>query len=324
MTHTNFVKFSFILALLLIAAACGKSSKASGERTRVGFSQIGAESGWRTANTQSIRGEAEKRRDRIDLDFADAQQKQENQIKAIQTFIDKGVDVIAFSPVITTGFEQILRRAKDAGIPIVLTDRAVDVPDDSLYATFIGSDFVNEGVLAAEWLAKKTGGKAMIAELVGTPGSAPAIDRKAGFESVLKKYPEMKIIKSQSGDFTRAGGKQVFEAFLKSPDAGAITALYAHNDDMALGAIQAMEAAGKRPGRDILIVSIDAVADALRAVVDGKINCSVECNPMIGPIVFDTIEKLRRGEKVEKRIVVPDQVFDDPETVKKILDSRAY
>lgn len=324
MTQTNFVKFSFIFGLLIVAAACGKSPKSGGETIRVGFSQIGAESGWRTANTQSIRGEAEKRRDRIELDFADAQQKQENQIKAIQTFIDKGVDVIAFSPVITTGFEQILRRAKDAGIPVVLTDRAVDVPDDSLYATFIGSDFVNEGVLAAEWLAKKTGGKATIAELVGTPGSAPAIDRKNGFESVLKKYPEMKIIKSQSGDFTRAGGKQVFEAFLKSPDAGSITALYAHNDDMALGAIQAMEAAGKRPGQDILIVSIDAVADALRAVVDGKINCSVECNPMIGPIVFDTIEKLRRGEKVEKRIVVPDQVFDDPTAVKKILDSRAY
>src|SRR6516165_10697598 len=187
----------------------------------VGFSQIGAESGWRTANTESIKAEAKKRG--IDLKFSDAQQKQENQIKALRSFIAQGVDVIAFSPVVETGWEPVLKEIKKAGIPVILSDRAVDVSDDSLYVTFIGSDFVEEGRRAANWLAKASGGKAVIAELVGTPGSAPAIDRKKGFEEVLAKYPDMKIVKSQSGDFTRAGGKEVMESFLKNPDAKEIT-----------------------------------------------------------------------------------------------------
>ncbi len=208
----------------------------------VGFSQVGAESGWRTANTESIKSEAQKRG--IDLRFSDAQQKEENQIKAIRSFIAEGVDVIAFSPVVETGFEPVLQEAKKAGIPVVLSDRAVKVSDPSLYVTFLGSDFVEEGRRAAEAVAKLTGGKANIAELVGTVGSAPAIDRKKGFEEVLTKYPDMKIIMSQSGDFTRAKGKEVMEAFLKSPNAKEINVLFAHNDDMALGAIQAMEEAG--------------------------------------------------------------------------------
>ncbi|MEA3205172.1 MAG: galactofuranose transport system substrate-binding protein, partial [Verrucomicrobiota bacterium] len=226
-------------ALLVFTQAQALAADAAKKKLVVGFSQVGAESGWRTANTDSIKSEAQKRG--IDLRFSDAQQKEENQIKAIRSFIAEGVDVIAFSPVVETGFEPVLQEAKKAGIPVVLSDRAVKVSDPSLYVTFLGSDFVEEGRRAGDAVAKLTGGKANIAELVGTVGSAPAIDRKKGFEEVLAKNPGMKIIMSQSGDFTRAKGKEVMEAFLKAPNAKEINVLFAHNDDMALGAIQAME-----------------------------------------------------------------------------------
>ncbi|MFO1489845.1 MAG: ABC transporter substrate-binding protein [Kiritimatiellia bacterium] len=287
----------------------------------VGFSQIGAESAWRTANTQSVKDEAAKRG--IKLVFSDAQQKQENQIKALRSFIAQGVDVIAFSPVVETGWEPVLKEIKQAGIPVVLSDRAVDVSDESLYVTFIGSDFVEEGRRAATWLAEKTGGKAVIAELVGTPGSAPAIDRKKGFEEVLAKHPEMKIIKSQSGDFTRAKGKEVMEAFLKSPEAAQITALFAHNDDMALGAIQAIEEAGRKPGQDIVIVSIDGVKGAFEAMAAGKLNCTVECNPLIGPQIFDAVARIKAGEKLERRINVNEGVYDQSKAA-AALPTRQY
>ena len=191
-------------ALALVFTGCNPKGDDAAASTdiSVGFSQIGAESAWRTANTQSIKSEAEARG--IRLVFSDAQQKQENQIKALRSFLAQGVDVIAFSPVVETGWEPVLREIHQAGIPVVLTDRAVDVSDDSLYETFIGSDFKEEGRKAGHWLVKKTGGSAKIAELVGTPGSAPAIDRKSGFEEVIAEYPNMQIIKSQSGEFTRA------------------------------------------------------------------------------------------------------------------------
>src|SRR4051794_1788626 len=199
-----------ILTCLAATMACALTTLAADQKITVGFSQIGAESGWRTANTDSIKSEATKRG--INLKFADAQQKQENQIKALGSFLAQGVDVIAFSPVVETGWEPILQQIKKEGIPVILSDRAVQVSDDSLFVTFIGSDFLEEGRRAGNWLAKATGGKAMIAELVGTPGSAPAIDRKKGFEEVLAKNPGMKIIKSQSGEFTRAKGKEVMES----------------------------------------------------------------------------------------------------------------
>ena len=317
------------IALSLTAAlfaGCGAKQDAAaptdGKKTvTVGFSQIGAESAWRTANTQSVKDEAAKRG--IKLIFSDAQQKQENQIKALRSFIAQGVDVIAFSPVVETGWEPVLKEIKQAGIPVVLSDRAVDVSDENLYATFIGSDFVEEGRRAATWLAEKTGGKAVIAELVGTPGSAPAIDRKKGFEEVLAKHPEMKIIKSQSGDFTRAKGKEVMEAFLKSPEAAQITALFAHNDDMALGAIQAIEEAGRKPGQDLLIVSIDGVKGAFEAMAAGKLNCTVECNPLIGPQIFDAVAKIMAGEKLERRISVNEGVYDQSKAA-EALPTRQY
>ncbi|MCY2951040.1 MAG: ABC transporter substrate-binding protein [Planctomycetota bacterium] len=309
--------------------SCKKETKSGGgappprqaQKIVVGFSQIGAESGWRTANTESIKGEAAKRG--IDLQFSDAQSKQENQIKAIRSFIAQDVDVIAFSPVVTTGWQEVLQEAKQAGIPVILSDRAVDVTDDSLYVTFIGSDFIEEGRLAANWVVKATGGKANIAELVGTPGSAPANDRATGFREVMAKYPEMKIIKTQSGDFTRTKGKEVMEAFLKSPEGKQINLLYAHNDDMAIGAIQAMEAAGVKPGVDIKIVSIDGVKGAFEAMVAGKLNCTVECNPLIGPALFDAVEKLMKGETLPKRTVIEESVYEQSQAAEAIK-TRAY
>jgi simple sugar transport system substrate-binding protein len=294
---------------------------AAGKKPVVGFSQIGAESAWRTANTESIKREAEQRG--IELKFADAQQKQENQIKALRSFISQGVDYIAFSPVVETGWEPVLREIKAAGIPVLLSDRTVDVSDDTLFVTFIGSDFVEEGRRAANWLAQATGGKANIAELQGTPGSAPANDRKKGFEEVLAQHPEMRIVKSQSGDFTRAKGKEVMESFLKSSEGATLNALYAHNDDMALGAIQAIEEAGRKPGSDILVVSIDGVRGAFEAMAAGKLNCTVECNPLIGPQLFDAIEALAAGRPVPKRIVIEEGVYEQSQAA-AALPTRKY
>ena len=309
------------LTTLAVLGLVNTSSFAADKKLVVGFSQVGAESGWRTANTESIKSEAAKRG--IDLRFSDAQQKEENQIKAIRSFIAQGVDVIAFSPVVETGFEPVLQEAKKAGIPVVLSDRAVKVSDPSLYKCFLGSDFIEEGKRAGNEAIKLTDGKAGIAELVGTVGSAPAIDRAKGFREVITSHPDMKIILSQSGDFTRAKGKEVMEAFLKSPEAKQITLLFAHNDDMALGAIQAMEEAGIKPGQDIKIVSIDGVKGAFEAMKDGKLNVTVECNPLLGPQLFDIIEKVAKGESVPARVVTQEGVYEQAQAAEE-LPKRQY
>lgn len=292
----------------------------AGRKIRVGFAQIGAESDWRRANTESIKSEAAARG--IDLRFSDAQQKQENQIKAIRAFIAQGVDVIAFAPVVETGWEPVLKECKRAGIPVVLTDRVVDTKDPSLYVTFIGADFVEEGRQAANWVVRTVGPTAGIAELQGTPGSAPAIDRKRGFEEVLRAHPGLRIVKSQSGEFTRAKGKEVMETFLKSPEGRQISVLYAHNDDMALGAIQAIEEAGLKPGVDIRIVSIDGVRAAFEAMAAGKLNCTVECTPLLGPQLFDAVEAIVAKKEVPRRIVTPARVFEQADASAALKDRK--
>jgi simple sugar transport system substrate-binding protein len=302
------------------STASNGGSSDSGKKITMGFSQVGAESGWRTANTNSIKTAAADAG--IDLKFADAQQKQENQIKAIKDFIAQGVDVIAFSPVVTTGWEPVLQEAKRAKIPVIVSDRRPDVPDD-LYATFIGSDFVKEGNMAGEWLAKKTNGKAVIAEITGTPGSAPANDRAKGFDQAISKYPGMKVVFNQTGNFTRAEGKTVAEALLKSDVGKTITALYCHNDDMALGAVQAIKEAGKKPGKDIIIVSVDGLKDTFQAMVDGDTNCTVECNPLIGPLIMSTAKDILAGKKVDHRIVTPDKMYDQTQAAAE-LPNRKY
>jgi len=291
----------------LIVSAGLAAAVAAPAALKVGFAQTGAESAWRTANSESMKAEAAKRG--IDLKFSDAQGKQENQIRALRSFIAQKVDYIVLAPLVETGWDPVLRDAKRAGIPVIITDRSIATADESLFACFIGSDFLEEGRMAAAWLAKKTGGKGRIVELQGTPGSAPANDRRKAFAEGIAGHPDLKIIDSQSGDFRRTGGKEVMEAFLKKHGKN-IDILYAHNDDMALGAIQAIEEAGLKPGKDIIIVSIDAVREGVQAVVDGKINCVVECNPLFGPKVYDTITKLGAGEKVERKSFNKDELFD--------------
>ncbi|RDI22620.1 monosaccharide ABC transporter substrate-binding protein (CUT2 family) [Pseudacidovorax intermedius] len=290
----------------------------------LGFSQVGAESEWRTANTESIKSAAKDAG--IELKFSDAQQKQENQIKAIRAFIAQKVDVIAFSPVVETGWDNVLREAKAAKIPVVLTDRAVNTKDTSLYVTFMGSDFVEEGRKAGRWLVEKMKdqkGEVRIVELQGTVGSAPAIDRKKGFEEIIKADPKFKIVRSQTGDFTRAKGKEVMEAFLKAEGKNGINVLYAHNDDMAIGAIQAIEEAGLKPAKDITIISVDAVKGAFEAMMAGKLNVSVECSPLLGPQLMTAVKDIVAGKPVAKRIVTEEGIFP-METAAAEFPKRKY
>jgi len=312
-------------------AACGSSdsgsdgSGGSGDIT-MGFAQVGAESGWRTANTKSIQASAKDAG--IKLKFSDAQQKQENQIKAIRSYIQQKVDVIAFSPVVETGWDTVLQEAKRAKIPVVLTDRSVDSDDTSLYKTFLGSDFVLEGEKAGQWVVDNAAtndvnkdGQIKVAEIQGTTGAAPAIDRKKGFEDKIAADPTIKIVASQTGDFTRDGGKKVMEAFLKSQKD--LDVVFAHNDDEGLGAIEAIEAAGLKPGVDIKIITIDAVKDGMTALSEGRINYIVECNPLLGPQLMDLAKKVVAGEDVPERVETEEAEFDQ-EQAKAVLADRQY
>lgn len=300
------MKRNKISALLLGASLLAFSGAANA--LTIGFSQIGSESGWRTSETESIKAEAKKRG--IDLKFSDAQQKQENQIKALRSFIAQGVDGILLAPVVETGWDQVLKEAKDAKIPVVLVDRGVSVADQSLYLTKVASDFVEEGRLAAAWLAARTNGKCRFVELQGTVGSSAAIDRKMGFGDVVNLFPGMVLARSQSGDFTRSGGKEVMESFLKAEGGGKnLCAVYAHNDDMALGAIQAIKEAGLKPGKDLTIISIDAVPDIFKAMADGDANATIELNPHLGGPAFDAIDAAKAGKPVAKWIKAQGPLF---------------
>ena len=285
----------------------------------VGYAQLGAESEWRVANTISIKETAEKLG--VELRFLDAQQKQENQIKAVRKLIVQKVDVIGISPIVETGWDEVFQEAKDAGIPIILVDRRATVPDD-LYVSYLGSDFLEEGRNAARVMAKLVNGKANIVELVGTIDSAPANDRYTGFREILKSYPGMQILDSRSGDFTLARGKEVMAAFLQKYGQ-TITAVYAHNDDMALGAIQAIEDFGLKPGRDIKIVSVDAARGAFEAMIAGKLNATVECNPLLGPQFFELALKVVNGKSIPKWVPSIESIFF-PEDAIEILPTRKY
>jgi ABC-type sugar transport system substrate-binding protein len=320
----TFKRRSVLATASILALTGGLPLSALAQKKIVlGFSQVGAESEWRTANTESIKQAAKDAG--IDLKFSDAQQKQENQIKAIRSFIAQKVDVIAFSPVVESGWDTVLLEAKAAKIPVILSDRAVDSKDTSLYVTFMGSDFTEEGRKAGRWLVEKEKGNkgpVNIVELQGTVGSAPAIDRKKGFEEIIKSDPKFKIIRSQTGDFTRAKGKEVMEAFLKA-EGKKINVLYAHNDDMAIGAIQAIEEAGMKPGKDIIIVSVDGVKGAFEAMMAGKLNVSVECSPLLGPQLMAAVKDVVAGKSVPKRIVTQEGIFP-MEVAAKEFPNRKY
>jgi simple sugar transport system substrate-binding protein len=313
----NIALASATLSSLLPATALAQ------KKPVLGFAQVGAESEWRTANTESIKSAAAE--SGVELKFSDAQQKQENQIKAIRSYIAQKVDVIAFSPVVESGWDTVLLEAKAAKIPVVLTDRSVNTKDDSLYVTFMGSDFVEEGRKAGRWLVEKEKGNPgpiNIVELQGTVGSAPAIDRKKGFEEIIKADPKFKIIRSQTGDFTRAKGKEVMEAFLKA-EGKKINVLFAHNDDMAIGAIQAIEEAGMKPAQDIIIISIDAVKGAFEAMMAGKLNVSVECSPLLGPQLMAAVADIKAGKPLPKRILTKEGIFP-MEVAKAEFPNRKY
>lgn len=328
----KFVK-TLLAASLGAAIAASSMSAVQAKQITVGFSQIGAESEWRTANTNDVKAAAQAHN--IDLKFSDAQQKQENQIKAIRTFIAQKVDLIGFVPIVATGWDNVLREAKRAKIPVVIMDRDLTVSDPSLYVAKIGTDSVTEGKKAFNWIdeyvqkngikPRNGGDKINIVVLEGTVGASAATGRSKGFNDALAASPnkdKYNILASQTGDFTRQKGQEVMESFLKSYR-NDIDVLFAQNDDMALGAIQSIEAAGLKPAKDIVIVSCDAVKGIFQAMIDGKANATVECNPLQGDIFFTTAEKILKGEAVPKSVFVEEGVYP-ADTAKEVFPTRKY
>ena len=316
-------------ALALSACSTTEEPAATGEPgggggsdlITVGFAQTGSESGWRSANTESMKT-AFSEENGFELIFNAADNDPAAQIAAVRGFINQGVDAIVIAPIVSDGWDDVLQEAKDAGIPVVLEDRTVSASDD-LYASWVGLDFRKEGVMAGEWAAETFGDTpTKMVVLEGTTGSAPANDRAEGFDEAIAGTGIEKI-DSQTGDFTRDGGKTVMEGFIQKYGLDGIDLVYAHNDDMGLGAIEAIEAAGGVPGKDITIITIDAVKDGMQALVDGKINFIVECNPLLGDLAADLVKRVLAGEEVEKAYYVVDQSFT-PEQAAEVIDSRLY
>jgi ABC-type sugar transport system substrate-binding protein len=316
----KFLSIAAGVALVTAMAGCAGAAPGGGgdEEMIVGFAQVGAESGWRTANTVSVQDSFAEAG--IELKFSDGQGKQENQIKAIRSFIQQQVDIIILSPVVDTGWDAVLTEAKDAGIPVILSGRGVD-SDESLWATFLGADFVIEGEKAGNWAVEEFDAEPVkVAELFGTTGSTPANDRAEGFRNIVETDPKFEIIASQTGDFSRAGGKQVMEAFLQSnPE---IDLVYAHNDDMGLGAVEAIEAAGLEPGVDIKLVTVDAVKDGMIALSEGKLNFIVECSPLHGPQLVDIATTLFEGGTVDRRIITEETTFTQEQAIEALPDRK--
>ncbi|WP_084106159.1 ABC transporter substrate-binding protein [Demequina sp. NBRC 110056] len=296
-------------------------SGGDGELITVGFAQTGAESGWRAANTESMET-AFSEENGFELVFNAADNDPAAQISAVRGFINQGVDAIVIAPVVEDGWDDVLQEAADAGIPVILEDRTVSASDD-LYATWVGLDFEEEGRMAGAWAAEQYGGEPTnMVVLEGTTGSAPANDRAAGFSAAIEGT-QIETIASQTGDFTRDGGKSVMEGYIAQYGIEGIDLVFAHNDDMGLGAIEAIEAAGGVPGEDIKIITIDAVKDGMQALVDGKINYIVECNPLLGDLAAGLVKDVLAGNEVEKTVYVEDQAFDQAAAA-EVIDSRAY
>jgi len=289
----------------------------------LGFSQLGSESDWRNANSESVKEAAAEAG--IELLFENAEQSQEKQFEAIRSFVEKKVDVIAIAPVIETGWEPILREVKQAGIPVIMVDREMKISDQSLYVTFIGSDFYEEGRKAGKFLRdymRDEPGPIRIAELKGTEGSSPTIERAKGFRDIIREREDFEIILSEHANFTVEGGRQVMEQFLRERG-GEIRVLFAHNDDMALGAVEAIKEYGLRPGKDIIIISVDGSRRALEKLAAGEFNFVVECNPLIGPQIMQAVQEIMEGRSLPKRIVSSETVFTQA-TAAQELPNRRY
>ena len=298
----RFAKLGIILIFLLALTVPAINAQDDGEGLTIGFSQIGSESAWRTAFTDAVLAEAEARG--INLLFSDAQQSQENQITAMRAWIAQGdVDAIILAPVVESGWDDVLQEASDSGIPVIIVDRSVD-SDESLYVTRVSSDFVHEGRLAAAWLVQATSGNCNIVELYGTVGSGAAIDRHEGFQQVIDLFSNMTIIQSETGNFVRTEGKQVMEGILSSEDPANICAIFAHNDDMAIGAIEAIKEAGLVPAVDILVVSVNAIPDIFDSMDAGETNATVELSPFMGGPAFDAVVAHLNGEELPRWIPV--------------------
>ena len=294
----------------------------SGVRPRLGFAQVGAESVWRQANTDSIKEAAAKAG--VELLFDLGNQTQAHQIEAIRSFIRQRVDAIAFSPIVETGWDEVLGEARAAGIPVILSDRKLTTPDPSLWLTYVGSDFEEEGRRAASWIIARYRPETArsILEIRGTEGSSPQVDRGRGFREVLARDPRFTIVASLGGDFTREGGRKVMEAYLRAPHPP-FQILFAHNDDMALGAIDSLKAAHLRPGVDVVVVSVDAIRQAFEAMVRGDLNCTVECTLLLGPQLMKIFGDFMKGKALPWQYISSEEVFP-AETAKEILPTRRY
>jgi len=310
----------------LLAACSGDVQQArhdAGAPLVLGFSQIVAAANWNAANTESIRAAA--RDAGITLRLEDAHGSQENQVAALRSFVSQHVDVIAFSPVVESGWETVLREIQAAKIPVILMDRAIEISDDSLYVALIGSDFIEQGRRAGRWLLENTRdlpGEIDIVELQGTVGSAPANDRKQGFAEIIAADSRYRIIRSESGGFSRQSGKLIMQKFLQA-EGRRIRVLFAHSDTMALGAIESIEAAGFKPGSDILVISIEGSRAAFEAMIAGKLNLSVECSPLLGPQLIAAVKDAAAGRPVPRRIVTQESVFTPDDAVRE-LPNRKY
>jgi len=290
------------------------------DKYKVGFSQTVSDNPWRLAETKSMQDEAAKRG--WEIVVTDAGGSAAKQVTDVDSLIAAKVDAIFLAPQEEKPLVAAVMKAKAAGIPVILLDRNVDqsmAQGGKDYITFIGSDFVQEGQRIAEWLIKKTNGQAKIIELEGTTGSSPANDRKKGFDDAIKGQAGMTILASQTGQFNRDQGRQVMQTLLTAhPD---VTAVYAHNDEMAIGAIAALEAAGKQPGKDVIVVSIDGEKDGLQAIVDGKLGATCECNPRFGPKAFDTLVSYANGEQIAPKIINPDNFYDETNAKENVANS---
>lgn len=303
----KFLKFlGLILPVFLIMTAVS----AQDAPLTIGFAQVGSESAWRVAFSEATIAEAEAQG--INLLFSDGENNQDLQIAALRSFVEQGVDAILLAPVVETGWDEVLLEVQAAGIPVIVIDRNITA-DPSLYVTRVSSDFVHEGRLAAAWLAQATAGKCKIIELEGTVGSSAARDRQIGFNEVIALFPDMEIVVSQSGDFQREGGREVMEGIIFSEDMSEICALWAHNDDMAIGAIEALKEVGIDPGDDILIVSVDAIPDILVSMMNGDTNATVELSPYMAAPAFDVVRAVLAGETIPRWVPVQGGIYF-PET----------
>ncbi|MCI6715648.1 MAG: ABC transporter substrate-binding protein [Lachnospiraceae bacterium] len=345
MKHFKFNKYTDIAAMILllvillfmILGGCSLFQNIEDESVNehdenlivVGVSQLGSESGWRTANTESVQASFTKKNGYFLL-FNNARQKQENQFKTIRSFISRRVDYIVFAPVVETGWETVLSEAKEAGIPVILMDRSVTIEDKSLYTALVGSNFVEEGEKAGRWLEKDLEEKGRsekdinIVILKGTQGASAQVGRTVGFSTIASEHSNWNILDQEYADFTSAKGKEVMESFLKKyPD---IDVVISQNDDMTFGALEAIKESGRTVGIDgeITIISFDAVMEALEMVAEGTINVDIECNPDQGKYISEVIRMLEAGEEIEKEYYVEEDVFTIDNVTEELLNKRTY